>query len=147
MAIAIAAIRRAANSLRESRQTVNASALARILECSPSEMRRYIHKVYGLANEIGFVNGRLVSGNRERYLIAAAELREQKVPTTVTRLASHMQVSQRAVRAYLARHPDFKSQLGVVSQGAATVYRMRTRLDELAGGFKSAKGPRSSADR
>ena len=132
MTIAIAAIRKAAQALEQTRDGVSRHALALFLSVSVNELNPYLIGIDGLAEEIGISNE--FQGRNEVYYCAAKTIcAEGKIPT-YSLLAERTGKLYSAVYMFCKNNPDFVERFGVTNTGAQSRKKVFASLREAVYG-------------
>jgi hypothetical protein len=130
--IAIASIRRAAVSLRESQQDLNISAIAHALNAPHHEVRSYLRGVSGLALELG-IRIPVQKQSVARYEDAVQELRKSNRPVSRQGIAEITGCRIRTISAFFARNPEYIKRWGVSTAGEVARQELREELVKIVG--------------
>ena len=145
MPIAIASIRRAARSLRESKQNLDVSAIARALNASDHEVRSYLKGISGLALELGV----MIPGQKQsvsRYQDAVQELRESNRPVSRLGIAEIVGCPLRTISSFLIRNPEYIERWGVCTAGEVAREELREKLMKIVSELREKEGRMTRQD-
>ncbi len=139
MPIALARIRRAAQTLAAAKKPVDLYGLALRLREAPKEIEEYLKGVTGLAKEIGFCHeGEAGEKTTEELFVQAAqELCHRNKPVTVVGLANELLRDPISVRKTLQRFPHLVETLGIVDAVTARVQQRCERYTRAARALRS----------
>ncbi len=133
MKLSVADIRRASKDIAVY-QPVSITALAMHLRACPQLVRRYVHGVAGLQEEIDACSG-AHKRTHQQYIQAVQQLERAGVRVTASRIARCTKSTTRAVQMWLQRHPEYR--LAVVSRNKHKALLMRERIVWLRNNYPS----------
>ena len=130
--VRVASFRRAAHMIDAHGGVVTVGTLARVMTCTQEYVASILTSLPWLRHELGVTLS--VRDSSSVYIKAARDLAQKGEYVTSVTLAEQMHLDRDSVHAYLKRHPEVASQLGLVPHAfevrkrVVARYRIRTLL-------------------